>query len=133
MPRHLTAALLLLCTAAGAHAQYARAEATYASPELVVRVVMLDPEAGTAAASATVTRGACSASLAGVGTFKGRSLELTPHVKQPRGEACRLVLTFDAQWQRVQAADNGACSAYQGAGCGWEGQSAQRSERGPGR
>lgn len=128
MLRCLPAALVLCLTAHAAQAQYVRAEATYASSALVVRVVVLDPEAGTAAASATATLGACSASLAGMGAIKGRTLELVPHVALKGGESCRLTLSFDPQWRRVSAKDNGACAAYQGAGCGWEGQSAERIE-----
>lgn len=119
--------LALLLAASAAQAQYARAQANYRSEQLDVRVVLLDRETGVAAASATLTQGACSASLAGIGQLRRRTLELTPYVKQPDGESCRLVLSFDEKWSRVSAATHGNCAPYGGAACEWSGQSAART------
>jgi hypothetical protein len=124
--RGLAAAGLLLA-AAPAQAQFARAEGDYRSAQLQVRLVLLDREVGTAAASATLTQGACSASLAGIGQIRKRTLELTPYVKQPGGDSCRLVLAFDEGWRRVSATAQGDCSAYGGASCEWAGQSATKA------
>lgn len=118
---------LLLTAAVPAQAQYARAQATYRSSELEVRVVVLDVAGGDAAASATVTQGACSASVAGQGQLRKRTLVLTPHVKQPGSESCRVVLSFDDRWTRVTARSEGDCSGYGGAACEWAGQGAART------
>jgi len=120
-------ALSLLLVTEAAQAQYARAQANYRSGQLEVRVVLLDRETGAAAASATLTQGSCSASLAGLGQLRRRTLELTPYVKQPDGESCRLVLNFDDKWSRVSATTQGNCTPYGGAACEWAGQSAART------
>jgi hypothetical protein len=120
------AGLSLLLASATAQAQFARAEGDFRSEQLQVRVVLLDRETGAAAASATLTQGACSASLAGIGQVRRRTLELAPYVKQPGGESCRLVLSFDDKWTRVTASSQGNCAPYGGAACEWAGQAAVR-------
>ncbi|MDT9000960.1 hypothetical protein RQP53_16910 [Paucibacter sp. APW11] len=118
--------LSLLC-AAPAQAQYnARAQANYKSEGLDLRLIWLDRQTASAALSATLTQGACSASIAGIGQMSKRRLVIEPYRKLPRGEDCRLTLDFDEAWNKVSSSTEGNCAPYGGAGCEFDGQSAAR-------
>lgn len=112
--------------AAESQAQFARVEGSYSSHDVTVQVFLLDDENGIAAAKTVVTSGACSGSVAGIGRIEGLVLTITPYVKIPGGDACKLTLSFDAAWKKVKISGE-SCSAYSGASCGWEGQAAVKS------
>lgn len=109
------------------HAQFARSEGTFTSPLTTVRVVLLDPEKGVAAASAVVVVGTCSASVSGVGQIRSRVLSIEPYVKVPGGEACKVNFEFDRSWKQVKVSSH-ECASYGGASCGFEGQTARRRD-----
>ncbi|WP_431262551.1 hypothetical protein ACQ859_20735 [Roseateles chitinivorans] len=108
-----------------ASAQYAAMEGDYASPLISLKVIVLDRK-GTAAASLTVVSGACSGSIAGVGTFTARTLQFSSHTKEEGGEACRVSAQFDKLGRQVTITDNGQCSVFMGASCEWNGQTARK-------
>lgn len=112
-----------VCTAAVA--QYARASGEFRSSSVSVVVVVLDPNAGVAAVETTVTQGACSGALAGIGKFEGRKLLVRPYVQDPASASCELRAEFSSNWSEVRMQAVG-CGAYSGAACGWEGQRATR-------
>jgi hypothetical protein len=124
-PLRIYTPLILAVLSSTATAQYMRADGDFSSKSLSVRVVLLDGRKGVAAVSAAVNVGECSGNIAGIGEFKSRKLVIEPYKKFPDGEACKLELSFDTEWQRVKATGN-HCEAYSGASCGFEGQEAQR-------
>jgi hypothetical protein len=111
------------CTAA--IAQYVRASGEYRSSTMNVVVVVLDANAGVAAVETTVTQGACSGTLAGIGKFEGRKLLVRPYVQEAASASCELRAEFNSDWSEVRTHAKG-CGAYSGAVCGWEGQRATR-------
>lgn len=108
------------------HAQFMRAEGAFASESVELKTLLLDPEKGVVAASATVNEGACSGSIAGVGKMNGKVLSIEPYVKIEGGEQCVLQVSFDAKWSRAKISEGKGCAPYHGAACSWEGQEVKR-------
>jgi hypothetical protein len=121
------AMVLTVFTAGPARAQYRQAGGAFSSPELDVRVIVLDSARGVAAASAEVVSGDCSGTLAGIGHVRGHSLTITPYEKLEGGESCKLSLQFDNAWDKVRVVGS-ECSTFSGTSCGFEGQSARRRD-----
>lgn len=109
-----------------AQAQFMRAEGEFGSKSVELRTLLLDPEKGVVAASATVTEGACSGSIAGIGKMSGKALLIEPYVKVDGGEQCVLQVSFDPKWTRAKITEGKGCAAYHGASCSWEGQEVKR-------
>lgn len=105
-----------------AHAQLARCEGEFLSRQLALRVVLLDPDEGVAAAGVSIAEGACSGSVAGIGVVRNRRLAFSPYVKVPGSESCLVTVEWDAQWRTAKVADNGLCTPYYGASCSLTGQ-----------
>lgn len=125
-----TLASLTMCLACEkAVAQFARAEGTFQSENLEVRLVLLDSENGVAATSIVLSQGACSGTVSGIGKFTSKELVFTPYVKLPGGDSCKVTVTFDAHWRKVTVIDNGACVPYHGSSCSWAGQTAVKNDR----
>lgn len=118
-----------LCMCAPAWAQFMQAEGTFVSTSLEVRVIMLDDEAGVAAASASVVSGSCSGTVSGIGQIRGRTLVITPYKKVTGGQSCRLKLEFDKLWNQIKATGH-ECQVFSGASCGFEGQMAKKRNEG---
>lgn len=116
----------MLLAAGSACAQYARSEGVFVGPQLTVRTVLLDAGKGVAAASVTVAVNSCSGSIAGVGTIANRQLTLSSYEKTPGGDSCKVSITFDKDWKKVQVIDNGQCMVFHGAACSWDQQTATR-------
>lgn len=111
-----------------AHAQYMRTEGNFVSDTAKLKTIVLDDEKGVVAASATVVLGSCSGTISGIGTMNDRTLLIKPYVKVEGGEQCVLRAKFDTKWERVQLSEDEGCSAYHGAACAWEGQTAKRTK-----
>ncbi|MBB3117705.1 hypothetical protein [Pseudoduganella violacea] len=123
MKNHLLPALLFISI--NAHAQFMQAEAVFSSKSVRLKTLLLDPEKGIVAASATVTQGACSGHIAGIGKINGRTLLLEPYVKAESHEQCVLQVSFDQKWTKGKV-EGKNCAAYLGTSCGWEGQEVYR-------
>ncbi|HEY8880105.1 MAG TPA: hypothetical protein VIN03_21215 [Roseateles sp.] len=116
----------MLLATGSAFAQYARSEGVFVSPQLTVRTVLLDRSQGVAAASITVAMDGCSGSIAGMGSLANRQLSFSSYEKTPGGAFCKVSITFDREWKKVQVSDNGQCTAFHGAACSWDQQTATR-------
>jgi hypothetical protein len=115
----------LLCYAQS-HAQFAQAEGTYSSSQVSVRVVLLDPGKGVAAASVGLVQGHCSGGIAGVGLISDRKLTFAPYIVEPGAETCRITLQFNSRWKTVKVTQTDFCTPYHGAACEWSGQVATK-------
>lgn len=112
-----------------AHGQFMQAEGDFLSPSTRIKTLLLDPEKGIVAASATITEGPCSGHLAGIGKISGRILLLEPYVKVEGGEQCLLQIVFNPKWTKGKITEGKTCTVYHGVACGWEGQEIQRRPR----
>lgn len=116
----------LLAISLGSRAQFMQAEGEFSSKSVRIKTLLLDPEKGIVAASATVTEGTCSGHLAGIGKMNGRTLLLEPYVKAEGGEQCVLQISFDLKWSKSKVVEGKHCTAYHGVSCAWEGQELHR-------
>jgi len=82
---------------------------------------MLDLADGTMAATTTVTLGACSGVIAGIGKLKGTVLDLSPYRPDKDAGSCTLRVEFSKDFKRATLTADG-CTAYSGSSCGWEGK-----------
>jgi len=101
-------------------------EGGYEGDFMSVRVILMDPGKGVAAASVDVGMNGCGAVVSGLGEMTARKLVISPYEKLEGGDACRVTLEFDKSWKKVAASDNGQCTAYHGVSCSWQGQSAKK-------
>ncbi|UTY58320.1 hypothetical protein [Massilia sp. erpn] len=124
MMKNFIPALLLISL--NSHAQFMQAEGEFSSKSTHLKTLLLDPEQGIVAASATITEGACLGRIAGVGKIHGRTLLLKPYVKAEGGEQCVLQISFDQKWAKGKVVEGKNCAAYHGASCGWENQEVRR-------
>lgn len=131
MKRTLYAAALLsvaICSQS-ALCQSMQAEGNFASQGLELKTIVLDLDEGMMAATTSVTSGACSGTISGLGKIKGKLLILKPYAPSPGTEACTLHVEFDDKWKSVKITEEGrGCAAYHGAACAWEGQKAIRKK-----
>jgi hypothetical protein len=121
--------LIVGMTPLSSQAQFMRAEGEFLSKSVELKTIVLDPENGVLAASTTVTRGACSGTISGIGRITGKLLQIEPYVKVEGGEQCVLQVNFDSKWKSAKISETTACSAYRGASCAWEGQEVKRKGR----
>jgi hypothetical protein len=126
MKRIAAATALFSFVSVSASAQFMRAQGTFSSDSAELTTILLDKEKGVIAASAEVVQGACSDSLSGIGTIKGKTVRLEPYTKLPGSEKCALEITFSPDWKKAKLVEVESCSAYHGASCGWEGQEVKR-------
>lgn len=126
MKRSVLVFLFASVTMSSSHAQFMRVEGAFASKSVELKTLILDPEKGVVAASTTVTEGACSGSIAGIGKMNGKTLLIEPYVKAEGGEQCVLQVSFDPKWSRAKVTEGKGCVPYHGAACSWEGQELKR-------
>jgi hypothetical protein len=103
-----------------------RAQGAFSSDSAGLTTILLDRGKGVIAASAKVGQGSCSGSLSGIGTIKEHTVRIEPYEKYPGSEQCTLEITFSPDWKKARLVERGGCSAYHGAGCGWEGQAVKK-------
>jgi hypothetical protein len=111
------------------HAQYMRTEGNFISKSAELKTIVLDSGKGVIAASAVVTAGACSGTIAGIGKMKGTTLLIEPYVKVEGGERCVLRVNFDSEWTKAKMTEGENCAPYHGVACSWEGQEVKRKGR----
>lgn len=121
--KRIALALVAASLCGSSFAQFARSEGTFRSNQLVLQVVLLDPEKGVAAASASLSEGACSGTVAGIGNITSKKLTFAPYIKMAGGESCSVTVEWDAKWHKAKVTDNGSCAPYHGSGCSWASQS----------
>lgn len=120
--RFLTLAALPLIS----HAQYMRAEGNFVSKSAELKTIVLDSQKGVVAASAVVTAGACSGTIAGIGKMNGTTLLIEPYEKVEGGERCVLRVNFDSEWKKAKMIEGENCAPYHGDACSWEGEEVKR-------
>lgn len=92
---------------------------------LYVRTLILDPETGTLAASASVGSARCAGGFVGIGDLKGNVLVLRPWRKEEGAESCLVTLTFDKTGKTATIGE-ADCQYYHGAACAFEGKLAKK-------
>lgn len=112
-----------------AQAQYMKAEGEFSSKSVELKTIVLDSEKGVVAASAAITAGSCSGTIAGLGKMNRKTLLIEPYTKVEGGEQCVLQVEFDPKWGRAKIKEGQGCAAYHGAACSWEGQEVLRKGR----
>jgi hypothetical protein len=109
--------LILAVLPLTSHAQSMLAEGNFESKSAELKTIVLDSVKGVVAASAVVTAGACSGTIAGIGKMKGTTLFIEPYEKAEGGERCILRVNFDSKWKKAKMTEGENCAPYHGDAC----------------
>ncbi len=93
--------------------------------EIVLRTIVLDPDAGVVAAEVEVAARGCGGSFAGIGRMTGGVLELKPYKADEVEASCVISVAFDGTGKTATISETG-CLAFHGAACAFEGKLAAK-------
>lgn len=86
--------------------------------KLSMSVIVLDNEKGIVAVNATTTSGACTGTIAGIGSYSDNQLKFSNYVKDEGAESCEVTVKFNGKKAAISESN---CGYYHGAACAFDG------------